>query len=72
MKEGFWQSNPLTSKGDILVFYEKSPVKKLNSVWTALEDGFVDPFGHYYSFSYIGNKIEIPEEMAVSFSDFID
>ena len=72
MKEGFWQSNPLTSKGDILVFYEKSPVKKLNSVWTALEDGFVDPFGHYYSFSYIGNKIEIPEEMAVSFSDFKD
>lgn len=70
MKEGFWQSSPFTSKGDILVFYEKSPVKKLNSVWTALEDGFVDPFGHYYSFSYIGNKIEIPEEMAISYSDF--
>ena len=70
MKEGFWQSSPFTSKGDILVFYEKSPVKKLNSVWTALEDGFIDPFGHYYSFSYIGNKIEIPDDKAISYADF--
>jgi len=70
MKEGFWQSSPFTSKGDILVFYEKSPVKKLNSVWMALEDGFEDPFGPYYSYSYIGNKIEIPDEMAISYADF--
>lgn len=70
MKEGFWQSSPFTSKGDIMVFYEKSPVKKLNSVWTALEDGFIDPFGHYYSYSIIGNKIEIPDEMAISYADF--
>ena len=70
MKEGFWQSSPFTSKGDVLVFYEKSPVKKLNSVWTALEDGFIDPFGPYYSYSVIGNKIEIPDEMAISYADF--
>lgn len=70
MKEGFWQSSPFTSKGDILVFYEKSPVKKLNSVWIALEDGFVDPFGHYYSYSYIGKKIKIPEDKAISYTDF--
>ncbi len=70
MKEGFWQSSPFTSKGDILVFYEKSPAKKLNSVWTALEDGFIDPFGPYYSYSVIGNKIEIPDEMAISYADF--
>lgn len=56
MKEGFWQSSPFTSKGDILLFYEKSPVKKLNSIWIALEDGFVDPFGHYYSFPISGTK----------------
>lgn len=70
MKEGFWQSSPFTSKGDILVFYEKSPVKKLNSIWTALEDGFIDPFGYYYSYSFIGNKIEIPDNMAISYVDF--
>lgn len=70
MNKGFWQSSPFTSKGDILVFYEKSPVKKLNSIWTALEDGFIDPFAYYYSYSVIGNKIEIPDEYAVSYADF--
>ena len=70
MKEGVWQSNQFTCKGDIMLFYEKSPVKKLNAVWTALEDGFIDPFGPYYSYSIIGNKIEIPHEQAVTFEDF--
>ena len=70
MKEGVWQSNQFTTKGDIMLFYEKSPVKKLNAVWTALEDGFIDPFGPYYSYSLIGNKIEIPNEQAVTFDDF--
>lgn len=70
MKSGFWQANELTSKGDIMLFYEKSPVKKLNSVWIALEDGVKDPFFHYYSHTYIGNKIEIPEDKAITFEDF--
>lgn len=70
MKDGVWQSNQLTSKGDIMLFYEKSPVKKLNAVWTALEDGFIDPFGPYYSYSIIGNKIEIPNEQAITFEEF--
>ena len=70
MKHGFWQANELTSKGDIMLFYEKSPVKKLNSVWIALEDGMKDPFFHYYSHTYIGNKIEIPADKALTFEDF--
>lgn len=70
MKHGFWQANELTCKGDIMLFYEKSPVKKLNSVWVALEDGFKDPFFHYYSHTYIGNKIEIPADKALTFEDF--
>lgn len=70
MTSGFWQANQLTCKGDIMLFYEKSPVKKLNAVWTALEDGFVDPFGHFYSYSIIGNKITIPEDKAITFEDF--
>lgn len=69
-KELFWQANELTSKGDIMLFYEKSPVKKLNSVWIALEDGVKDPFFHYYSHTYIGNKIEIPADKALNFEDF--
>jgi len=70
MKYGFWQSSPQTNKGDIMLFYEKSPVKKLNAVWTAIEDGFVDPFGYYYSYSVIGRKIEIPEDKAIKFIEF--
>lgn len=70
MKHGFWQSNQLTCKGDIMLFYEKSPVKKLNAVWTALEDGFIDPFGHFYAYSIIGKKIEIPDDKAVTYEDF--
>ena len=70
MKHGFWQANELTCKGDIMLFYEKSPVKKLNSVWIAQEDGVKDPFFHYYSHTYIGNKIEIPADKALTFEDF--
>jgi hypothetical protein len=70
MKHGFWQANQLTCKGDIMLFYEKSPVKKLNSVWIALQDGVIDPFFHYYSHTYIGQKIEIPDDKAIKFEDF--
>ena len=70
MKEGVWQSSQLTCKGDILLFYEKSPVKKMNSVWIALEDGFVDPFAFYYSYTIIGRKIVIPDNQAITFEEF--
>ncbi len=69
-KEMFWQANQFTQKGDIMLFYEKSPIKMLNSIWIALQDGVVDPFFHYYSYTYIGHKMEIPSEMAVTFEDF--
>lgn len=70
MEHGFWQANQLTTRGDIMLFYEKSPVKKLNSVWIAQEDGVVDPFFYYYSNTYIGNRIDIPNEKAVDYADF--
>ena len=60
MTRGFWQGNSETKKGDILVFYEKSPVKSINSVWRAQEAGVINPFFLYYSNTYIGNKQEIP------------
>lgn len=70
MTYGFYQANQFTSKGDILLFYEKSPVKALTSVWRAQQDGVVDPFFHFYSNTYIGQKISIPIEQAVTISDF--
>lgn len=56
----FWQANPETKKGDILIHYEKTPVSAINSIWIAQTDGIIDPFFHYYSNTYIINRIEIP------------
>lgn len=72
MSHGFWQASPLTQKGDLMLFYEKSPVMKLNSVWRAQEDGVVDPFFYYYSNTYIGNRIDIPEDKALTYKEFKD
>lgn len=57
---GFWQSNPETRRGDILVHYETSPVSAITCLWIAQTDGIVDPFFHYYSNVQIGNKIDLP------------
>ena len=57
---GFWQSNQETKKGDILVHYETSPVSAITCLWIAQTDGVIDPFFHYYSNTYISEKIDIP------------
>lgn len=57
---GFWQSNPETKKGDILIHYETSPISAITCMWIAQTDGVVDPFFHYYSNTYIGDKMNIP------------
>lgn len=57
---GFWQSNKETKKGDILVHYETVPVSAVTCMWIAQVDGVVDPFFHYYSNTYIGDRIDIP------------
>jgi hypothetical protein len=57
---GFWQANPETKKGDILVMYETYPVSAIASIWRAHTDGVIDPFFHYYSNCYIADEIKIP------------
>lgn len=57
---GFWQSNQETKKGDILIHYETSPVSAITCLWIAQTDGVIDPFFHYYSNTYISDKIDIP------------
>lgn len=57
---GFWQANPETKKGDILIHYETTPVSAITALWIAQTDGVIDPFIHYYSNTYIGNRIDIP------------
>ena len=56
----FWQSNPDTAKGDILVHYETSPVSAITCIETSLTDGVIDPLFRYYGCIYIGNRISIP------------
>ena len=56
----FWQANPETQKGDILIHYETAPISAITRVWIAQTDGVIDPFFHYYGNTYIGNKIDIP------------
>lgn len=70
MDLGYWQANPLTRRGDIMIFYEKSPVKKVNAIWRAMEDGTTDPFFHYFSYTYIGRKMPIPDAQAIGYQEF--
>lgn len=56
----FWQANPETKKGDILIHYETSPISAITCLWIAQTDGVIDPFFHYYSNTYISDKIDIP------------
>lgn len=70
MENGFWQANPFTERGDIMVFYEKSPVMAVRSIWRATKNGVVDPFFQYYSATFIGQKISIPENMVLTNEDF--
>ena len=56
----FWQANPDTKKGDILIHYEKYPVKAITAVWRAEENGIIDPFFWGYSNTYAGHKIDVP------------
>lgn len=57
----FWQANPDTKRGDILIHYEKYPTKAITAIWRAEENGIVDPFYWYYSNTYAGHKIEVPQ-----------
>lgn len=56
----FWQANPDTKRGDILIHYEKYPIKAITAVWRAEENGIVDPLFYYYSNTYAGHKMEVP------------
>ena len=57
---GFWQSNPETKKGDILIHYETSPISAITCLWIAQVDGVIDPFTHYYSNTYVSDRIDTP------------
>lgn len=64
-KEMFFQANPETKKGDIMIFFERSDTfekshrSSITGIWTAKMDGNVDPFFHFYRYTFIGNEIPV-------------
>lgn len=55
----FWQGNVDTKRGDIIIMYCLSPRSYIHSIWRATQDGIADPFFHYYSSIYIGERIKV-------------
>ena len=56
----FWQCNPDTRAGDMIVMYLRTPISSISSIWRSYSVGFIDPFFYYYRCTYIGepNKIK--------------
>jgi DNA-binding FrmR family transcriptional regulator len=50
----FWNGNPDTETGDIIVMYCLSPRSYIHSIWRAVAPGTRDPFFYYYKVIYIG------------------
>ena len=50
----YWQCNPATRAGDMIVMYLRTPISAISSVWRSMSIGFIDPFFYYYRCTYIG------------------
>ena len=57
---GLWQCSEETRRGDILLYYQKSPVSAFTHILRADSDGLVDPFFHYYSRAYLRDSVSVP------------
>jgi hypothetical protein len=52
--ESLWRGNRDARRGDIAVLWCASPRAYLHSLWRIVEDGYDDPFAHWYSLVRIG------------------
>ena len=55
----FWQCNPDTRVGDMIVMYLRTPISSISSVWRSLSVGFIDPFFYYYRCTFIGKPQKV-------------
>jgi len=53
----FWNGNPETQPGDIIVMYCLAPRSYIHSIWRAVTPGSYDPFFYFYKTVYIGQPI---------------
>jgi hypothetical protein len=54
-----WQGNVDTRRGDIIVMYCLTPRSYVHSIWRANNDGFADPFFHWYSVVEMSKPIKL-------------
>ena len=55
----FWQCNPDTRVGDMIVMYLRTPISAISSIWRSQSVGFIDPFFYYYRCTYIGSPQKV-------------
>ena len=56
----YWQCNPDTRVGDMIVMYLRTPISSISSIWRSQSVGFIDPFFYYYRCTFIGMPVKIP------------
>jgi len=56
----YWRGHRDARRGDIAVVWCASPRAHLHSIWRILDDGFDDPFAHWYSLIKIGRPLRLP------------
>lgn len=54
-----WQCSPDIKAGDNVLMYVKYPISAIDSIWTSVSIGFIDPFFYYYRCTYISNPRKI-------------
>lgn len=62
-KMTFWQCNPYTRAGDMIVFYMTSPDPQIDSIWRSVTEGFNDPFFWYYRCTYMAYVGKFPDNL---------
>lgn len=58
--ESLWRGHRDARRGDIAVLWCASPRAYLHSIWWIIDDGYDDPFAHWYSLVRIGKPQRVP------------
>jgi len=58
--EFLWRGHRDAQRGDIAILWCASPRAYLHSIWRIVEDGYDDPFAHWYSLVRVGTPQTVP------------
>lgn len=65
----FWQGNPQTKIGDIILLYSLSPYSGLTAIFRAVSPTYYDPFSYYPERVWVGFPIVIPTIHSIHLSE---